>query len=99
MALTSHLLSFFPPASFSTDRYGIRRQLSFHRFDRDAVFTLIELSQSLPNSGDELDFLCDVVERRIVRQEAQQVMNNFLVRHTESLRARFSPFKSVEAAR
>ena len=98
MALTSHLLSFLAASASSADRHHPRRKLRLDFLDRDAVLVLIKLGQTLPYCRDELQFLCYIIDRSVIRHTAQQRLNDLfvrashVVRHRTSLSVRFSYF-------
>lgn len=95
MALTSHLLSFLAASASSADRHHPRRKLRLDFLDRDAVLVLIKLGQTLPYCRDELQFLCYIIDRSVIRHTAQQRLNDLFVRASHLVRHRYKSGRAI----
>jgi hypothetical protein len=56
-----------------------RRKFSCYGLNRDTILILVELREPVPHRRDKLEFLRDVMQRRIIRHAAQHVLHDLFV--------------------
>ena len=72
-------------------RYTPGRKLGLYFLNRDAVLVIIKPGQALPYRRYKLEFLRNILKRRIIRHSAEHVLHDLFVRNVQLHKEKSAP--------